>query len=305
MNKKMIVTGATGLIGRNICGKLIQRGDDVIVFSRNVEEAKNIIKDAKEYVQWDYTKPTTWGKKIDGVDAVIHLAGASVNDHRWNDKYKKSIYESRIDSTNQLVTAISKSAKKPEVFICSSAVGYYGDSGNTILTEVNNAGNDFLSYVCKAWEKEASTVIKYGVRNVNIRTGIVLSKNGGALVQMLLPFKLFIGGPLGSGKQWFPWIHIEDIVNLYLFALDNHRVSGVINGTAPKPVQMKEFAKSIGHILKRPSIFPVPKFIIKFLFGEMEVAILGSQRAVPQKAIDLGYKFLFEDVKSALKNILG
>lgn len=304
MNKKIVLTGGTGLIGKNLFYKLQKRGDEITVFTRNTDAAKKILRNAKEYIHWDYNNSSLWEKSISGKDAVIHLAGASVNDHRWNDKYKKLIYDSRINSTKQLVSAIEKAEIKPEVFICSSAVGYYGDSGNTILTEENNYGNDFLSSVCKDWEKEAAAVTKQKVRNVSIRTGIVLSKDGGALAQMLLPFKLFIGGPLGNGKQWFPWIHIDDIVALYIFAIENKNIIGAVNGTAPKTVTMKEFTQTLGKVLKRPSIFPVPEFIIIILFGELGKAILASQRALPQKATDTGFKFIYEDVRSALNNLL-
>lgn len=301
---KIIVTGATGLIGSEICKKLLKRNYEVIVFTRNVESAKRKLPEVNSFIEWDYKNPEKWEKQINGKDVVIHLAGANIFGKRWNENYKKKILESRILSTKNLVNAIKKAFVKPSVFISSSAVGYYGDCGNEILTEENPAGKDFLSSVCSAWEDEAAKVEESGIRGVSIRTGIVLSAEGGALKKMLLPFKFFIGGPIGNGKQWFPWIHIDDLINIYLYALDNSGIKGAVNASSTNPVTMNGFAKILGKVLRRPSIFPVPKSILKIVSGEAAEYIVMSQRVSVDKILNSGYRFRFEKLEDALRDLL-
>ena len=304
MNKKIIITGATGLIGKRLCTAITARGDKLTILTGNTSKASTIIKGAQEFINWDYNKPAGWEKYIDGKDAVIHLAGASIAGKRWNDDYKKIIYDSRIVSTKNLVEAISKAQYKPAVFISSSATGYYGNAGDETLTEESKSGNDFLSEVCKAWEGEAAKAEHYNVRRVSIRTGIVLSKDGGALKQMLTPYKLFLGGPLGSGRQWFPWIHIDDLINIYLYALDNPSIVGAVNAAAPNPVTMNEFARTLGKVLHRPSIFRVPLPVLKIAAGKAAEAVAASQRAIPKKLLDNEFKFKFEFIAEALMDTL-
>ncbi|MHB8579682.1 MAG: TIGR01777 family oxidoreductase [Ignavibacteriaceae bacterium] len=304
MTKRIIITGATGLIGTKLSKALINRGDQVIIFSRNSSKAKMEIPDAYKYVEWDYDRVDHWQSEINGVDAVIHLAGANVFGKRWNVSYKKNILESRIVSTSNLVKAIINSSSKPSVFISSSAIGFYGDKGNEIIDETSFPGDDFLASVCKKWEQEASEVGKFGVRHAGIRTGIVLNPNDGALKLMLLPFKLFLGGPIGSGKQWFPWIHVDDIVRIYLFSLDNTLIKGVVNAASPNPVTMKDFARTLGKILHRPYIFPVPRFAMKVALGEAADVVTASQRVYPKKLIDFNYRFKFENLREALEDLL-
>jgi len=301
---KIIITGATGLIGKKICKSLIDRGDEIIIFSRNSSNAKEKIPGAKKYIDWDYRNPSGWKHEIDGTDAVIHLAGANVSGKRWNETYKKNIFESRIISTRNLVEAIKNVSLKPFVFITSSATGYYGDKHDEVVNETSLPGNDFLANVCLQWENEAHFVEQYNVRQVSIRTGIVLSRNEGALKKMLLPFKLFIGGPIGNGKQWFPWIHIDDIVGIYLFSLDNNSISGAVNAASPNAVTMKDFAGKLGKILHRPSIFSVPKFALKIVLGEVADVATASQRVYPKKLIDMNYNFRFKNLNEALEDLL-
>lgn len=304
MTKKIIITGATGLIGRKLSKALIDRGYDIIIFSRNVSNAKTEIPGAYKYVSWDYKKPDQWQNELKEVHAVIHLAGANVFSRRWNTSYKDSILKSRTISTGNLVKAIKNSAVKPSVFISSSAVGYYGDKGDVAIDETSLSGGDFLASVCRKWEEEANQIEKIGVRNVCIRTGIVLNTNEGALKQMLLPFKLFVGGPIGNGKQWFPWIHIDDIVGIYLFSLDNTLIKGPVNAASPNPVLMKEFARILGSILHRPYLFSVPKFILRIVLGEVANVVTASQNIYPKKLIDNNYKFKFDNVRTALDDLL-
>ena len=304
MTKKIIITGATGLIGTKLSKALINRGDKVIVFSRNTSKAKTEIPDAYKYVEWDYECLEHWQNEINGVDAVIHLAGVNVFGKRWNVSYKKNILESRIVSTSNLVKAIKNSTSKPSVFISSSAIGFYGDKGNEIIDETSLPGDDFLASVCKKWEEEASEVEKFGVRHAGIRTGIVLNPNDGALKQMLLPFKLFLGGPIESGRQWFSWIHVDDIVGIYLFSLDNTLIKDGVNAASPNPVTSKDFAKTLGKVLHRPYIFPVPRFAMKITLGEVADVVTASQRVYPKKLIDFDYRFKFENLREALENLL-
>ena len=304
MSKKIILTGATGLIGSRLCKLLISRGDKIIILTRDAKKAKENMRIDAEFINWNYIDDLSKEVKFDGVNAVIHLAGANLFEHRWNNEYKKIILDSRTVSTRILAQSINNSAKKPLVFISSSAVGYYGDKGNEPITENSPPGNDFLSDVCKQWENEAKIVENTEVRLVNIRTGIVLNSNEGALKQMLLPFKLFVGGPIGNGKQWFPWIHIDDILNIYLSALDNNNITGPLNAASPNPVLMKEFANNIGKVLKRPSIFPVPVSVLKLALGEVADVISSSQRVIPEKLLNYGFKFKFEFLNDALENLL-
>lgn len=301
--KKIVITGATGLIGRELCKELSLHGDELTIFSTNVEKAKAILPFAKEVVEWkNYDKD--YSVYLEGKDAVIHLAGASVAGKRWTPSYKKEIYDSRINTTRNLVSSIDKCKQKPEVFISASAIGFYGDRGDSILTETSSVGKDFLSNVCDDWEKASERIEMLNVRRVIIRTGIVLSIDDGALKKILLPFQLFVGGPLGNGKQWFSWIHLADIISLYLFLLDKKSQKGIFNAVSPQPVQMKTFAKRLGKVLHKPSLFPVPKFVLKLVMGESTSAILASQKIKPEALLNAGYKFKFDDLESALINLL-
>ncbi|MBP9580535.1 MAG: TIGR01777 family protein [Ignavibacteriaceae bacterium] len=302
--KRIIVTGATGLIGQKLVSALIERGDEVIIFSRDITKAKTIIPNANEYVEWDYIKPELWKTKLDNSDAVVHLAGTNLFAKRWNDSFKNEVLKSRQISTKNLVDAIKSCSNKPQVFISASGVGYYGDCGDTILDETSSSGNDFLAEVCKVWEGESKRVEDAGVRSVQIRTGLVLSTEDGALKQMLPPFKFYIGGPLGNGKQWASWLHIEDIIGIYLHAIENTELRGAVNAASPNPVRMNEFTNTLGNVLHRPSLFPVPKFILRLVIGEAAEVVTASQRVDVQKLLNSDYKFKFDFIKEALKDLL-
>lgn len=304
MSKKIIVTGAAGLIGRNLCRILAERGDEITVFTRNPDGAKKKLPFVKEFVKWDTYSSADYSEYIDGKDAVIHLAGASVAGSKWTESYKKEILSSRIVSTKTIVDSIANCKNKPDVLVCSSAIGFYGSTNDDIITEASPAGDDFLAGVCKEWERTACKVESFGVRRVSIRTGIVLDKNGGALSKMLTPFRLFAGGPLGSGHQWFSWIHWRDLCRIYIYALDDKYLNGEVNAVSPNPITMYEFAECLGRVMNRPSVVNIPEFVLRILLGEGADAVLASQRVIPQKLQNAGFKFEFTQPEEALKDIL-
>ena len=302
--KKILITGATGSIGRRLVQELTVRGDEVTIFTRNPNNAKKKIANPGKCVKWDYERLNDWRNELNGVDVVIHLAGENLGAKRWNEEYKKLAYDSRIISTRNLVEAIKSVEQKPKTFICSSAVGIYGDRYDEVLDETSSLGKDFLANLCKDWENETAEVEKLGVRRVSIRTGLVLEQNEGLMKKLIPSFKMFLGGWLGSGRQWFPWIHIDDIVGVYLYAIDNPNVTGAINGASPGIVTNKEFSKTLGKVLRRPALFPIPKVAVRIVSGELGNYTTHSQRITVEKLINSGYKFKFEKLEGALKNIL-
>jgi uncharacterized protein (TIGR01777 family) len=303
MNRKIVITGATGLIGRELCKKLYELGDEITVFTRETKNGRKVLPYLNKFAEWDYNKPELWKNEIDGKDVIIHLAGANVFAKRWTKSYKRTILRSRKIATKNLVDAIEMTENKPKIFISSSAVGYYRDNGNDEITEESASGTDYLSMVCRSWEYEAMQVEKLGIRRLSIRTGIVLSSKEGALKKMLLPFRLFLGGSIGGGTQWFPWIHIEDIIEIYLTAL-NKEIGGALNATAPNPVTMKEFATTLGKVLHRPSFFNIPEFALKLAVGEGAQSILSSLRVIPKTLIQNSFKFKYEYLEKALNSLL-
>ena len=308
MINKIIITGATGLIGKSICKTLLQQGKEITIFSRNPDRAMQEVAGAANYVKWDYNDPDEWKEYLNINDAVIHLAGANLGAKRWNKAYKKLAYDSRVISTQNLVEAIAAVDEKPKAFICASAVGFYGNRGDDYLSEDEEPADNYLAKLCTDWEKEAEKVENFGVRRVSVRTGLVLSKDEGLLKQMVPAFKLFLGGYLGNGRQWFPWIHIDDIAEIYLHAIDNESagggLSGAVNAASPGIVRMKEFANVLGKVLQRPSLFPIPKFTVKLLKGELGDYVMDSQKVAVNKLLQNGYKFKFENLEKALRNIL-
>jgi uncharacterized protein len=295
MNKKIIISGGTGFIGTQLVHKLIEKGYEVFIISRTNNPSFNDTKT----ITWD----SLGVNDFENIVGVINLVGASIAGKKWSDEYKKVILESRIKTTGKLVSLISKAQKAPKCFINASAVGYYGDRGDEILSEKSSKGMGFLAKVCSEWEKEAVKASKY-TRTVMSRIGVVLDKNEGALAKMLLPFRLFIGGPLGSGEQYFPWIHIKDIVGLFVFAIENDSVEGPVNFAAPNPVTMKEFSSQLGRSMSRPAFFKVPEFALKLMLGESAEMLTNSQRVQPEKALKLGYDFNYSEISSALNELM-
>lgn len=304
MAKKVAITGATGLIGSHIFRALLERGDEVTVLSRSPSHAKELLPGAHAYVRWDSEKGSDGVEYAGGLDAIVHLAATPVMDKRWNESYKSEILKSRQDGTRRLVSELAVSSPKPEVLVSASAIGYYGVSRRKALTEEDRPGMDFLAEVCKLWEGEASKAEAFGIRRVSLRLGIVLDSSGGALGKMILPFKFFIGGPLGKGDQGFSWIHIDDVVNIFLKAIDDHSMSGAYNATSPGPVSMKEFAGLIGKAMHRPSWLKVPEFALDIVVGEGAYTITDAPLVLPKRLMDMGYRFKFPKAGEALEDIV-
>lgn len=306
----VLIAGATGFIGRPLCKALTGAGHEVTALVRNPSAATGKLPVKVRALPWDPSagddSPAS-REAFSGADAVINLAGESLAGRRWNADYKQRLRDSRIETTRQIVAALRASGQAGRIFISGSAVGYYGDCGDETVTEQTPPGHDFLATLCRDWEAEALEADKHGLRVVLLRTGIVLGRGDGALEQMLLPYrisKLFAGGPLGSGRQWLPWIHLEDTVRMIVWALGNRDVRGPLNVTAPNPVTMRDFAATLGRVLHRPAFPPVPGFALKLALGEFANALLGGQRALPEAAQREGYIWRYEKLEPALGEIL-
>ena len=299
MVEKVIMFGGSGFLGKRLTSRI--KDDYHVILATRSKNIKQDINNA-EYVHYDENLESVLSI-IDGSDIVVNFSGASIAGKRWNDEYKKVMYDSRINTTELITRAINKSTKKPHTLISTSATGTYSNRGSELLTEESKPGNDFLSNLCINWEKAALKSVEYGVRTVCIRVGVVLDEKEGAFIKMVQPFKYFVGGKLGNGSQYFPWIHINDIVNIYKEAVTNKSVSGIINGTAPNPVTNSEFSKTLGKVLHRPGIFAVPKFALKVLTGEFAEFLLASQRVIPEKLITSGFRFEFNNIEQAIKNV--
>ncbi len=296
---KIAITGATGFIGSALCDRLSEVGHSLVIISSR--PAPNQLPNNREWVTWKPGQAGPWEQAVDGVDAVINLAGEPIPAKRWTPAQKEKIRSSRINTTRALVVAMGKAKKKPRLLINSSAIGYYGPRGDEAVVEGTEPGNDFVSQICIEWEEEAQKAKSFGVRVVCLRTGIVLGKGGGALKKMVLPFKLFAGGPIGSGQQWVSWIQLEDEVGLIVYLLEKEGASGAVNATAPHPVTMKELSKTLGKVLHRPSWAPVPAFALRVLMGEMADVVVTGQRVLPEKAQELGYTFKHPELSEALR----
>ncbi|MDP9345408.1 MAG: TIGR01777 family oxidoreductase [Actinomycetota bacterium] len=298
---KITLTGATGLIGSRLVRALKARGDEVSVLSRNPAKAREAL--GVEAVAWDPMASPAPAGALAGRDAVVHLAGENVA-QRWSDAAKRAIRESREIGTRNLVAGLRDAEPRPGVLVASSAVGYYGKHGDERVGEDTPPGDDFLAGVCVVWEREAAAARDLGLRVAHIRTGVVLDAGGGALAKMLPFFKLGVGGPVAGGRQYLPWIHADDVVGLYLAAVDGHDWDGPVNGTAPEPVTNAEFSKALGKALHRPAFAPVPGFAVALLYGDMAEIVTEGQRAVPNRAEALGYGFAHPDLDEALRDAL-
>ena len=301
---KITITGSNGLIGKELSSKLLNDGNNIILLTRDASSVNNVQNQSFSVKSWDYKIPDQLKELMENNYAIIHLAGANLSNKRWNKEYKDIIYDSRITSTKNIVNAIESCTIKPKVFIMLSAVGIYGNRGDEVLREDSQYGNDFLANLCRDWENEAEKVESSGVRRVSLRIGLVLSKEGGVLKKLLLPFKLFMGGTLGNGAQWFPWIHIQDVVNIISFALTNESMKGAFNCAAPGIVRMKDFSKALGKTIRRPSYIRIPKFVLRIISGQFAYTAVSSQRVSIKRIKRTGYKFRFEELGSALNNLL-
>jgi len=299
---KILITGATGFVGRKLCEVLSSSGHELVGLSRNAESASHQVPFLGQAFPWDPMREYAPLEAFEGVEAVVHLAGESVAG-RWTKEKKQRIYDSRIQGTKHLVASMLKAEQTPQTFICASAIGFYGDREDHPLREDEPPGNDFLAGVCGDWEAEAKRASKQGIRVNCLRIGIVLGGGGGALDAMLFPTKLGLGGPLGSGKQWWSWIHLDDVAGLIEHAVQNE-IEGPVNASSPNPVRQKDFAKSLGRVLGRPSFMPAPAFALKIVLGEFSAELLSSKKVLPHKAQETGYAFKFPDLEAALRDIL-
>lgn len=296
---RIAITGGTGFVGTHLTRALLENGDEVILFTRSPEKVP--LQEGVTAIKF----PLEDESDAHGLDvgAVINLAGDSIN-QRWTKQAKSKILNSRVQTTRELVELIKQKKLMPKVMINASAIGYYGTAEDERFTEESPPGNDFLANVVQAWEEEAEQVQALGVRLIKARFGLVLGGDGGALPKMILPYRFYGGGKLGSGKQWVSWIHIVDIVGLMLFALEHDDTEGALNCTAPQPVRMNDLGKTIGKTLNKPHLLPAPSFAIKLMLGEMSILLLKGQHVHPKKALQKGYVFKYDDVEQALKQLL-
>lgn len=296
----ILLTGGTGLIGRSLCRYWLAQGHDVVVYSRQPEQVPRLCGGSVRGIG----KLADYGEQP--LDAVVNLAGAPIADRPWTGKRKALLLASRVALTAQLVSWLGTRANKPQVLLSGSAVGWYGDGGEHLLSEDSPAlGADFAAQLCAAWEFEAQQAQALGIRVVLLRTGLVLARDGGFLARLLLPFKFGLGGRLGNGRQWMPWIHLADQVALIDFLLRQSDASGAFNACAPQPVRNSEFTQALGRVLHRPTLLPVPAFLLRGLLGELAGLLLGGQRALPSRLTAAGFVFQFNDVDSALNDLLG
>ncbi|MGM0546959.1 MAG: TIGR01777 family oxidoreductase [Bacteroidota bacterium] len=296
----ILITGGTGFIGSYLRNMLLREGHFLAIVSRNPNEYGDETAKNQQFVSWD----DNLAAQMEKADAVINLAGSSIFGKRWTKEVKQKIYSSRIESTRQLVEAIQSASNRPKVMISASGADYYEPSGDQVLNESAPAGESFLSKVCVDWEAAAEPVTELGVRLATPRIGVVLEEDGGALHQMLLPFKLFVGGPIGSGQQYFPWIHMLDLCRGLVYPIENEEMAGAYNLNAPNPVTMNEFAEELASQLHRPSLFRVPEFALDIILGEAANPVITSKRMQPQKLQQHGFDFRFPYLRQALGDIL-
>ena len=297
---KILITGATGFVGRQVVLYLRDRGHTIVVLTRDAEKAPVRLPIACPVFSWPGADQPPPREAFAGVDAVVHLAGENII-NRWTASRKKEIIKSRVESTRQLVTAMQNLNDQPKVFVCASAIGYYGDRGDESLDESAEPGEGFLPDLCWQWEEAARQAEASGIRVVSLRIGVVLGHDGGALLPMLPPFRMGLGGKVGSGKQWMSWIHVRDLAGLVLHAIETEQMKGPLNAVSPQPVPNVEFTQTLAAVLKRPHLFPVPGFVLKIIMGEASQVVLTSQRVTARKAA--GYEFVFPELKAALKDI--
>ena len=300
---KILITGGTGFVGTQLTSRLIQDRHEVTILTRSLKEAKGS-SPGISYLEGDPTKKGPWQEAIKNHDAIINLAGASIFS-KWTDEHKKAIRESRVSTTQNIVEGIPSHPEKRITLFSTSAVGYYGFCRDEELVEDSPPGNDFLARIAMEWEGEALKAREKGARVVMTRFGIVMGEKGGALSQMIPLFKKYIGGPIGSGKQWFPWVHIKDLAEAFAFLLKHPEISGPVNVCSPNPVRNRDLAKALGKALHRPSIIPAPGFMVKFVLGEFGSVILEGQRVIPRRLLENGFNFQYPNIEKALESIVG
>ena len=298
----LLVTGGAGFIGKALCERLLQEGYRLTVLTSSTPKVAS--QPNQRWVHWVPGVSGDWEKSVAVCEGIINLAGAPIAQERWTARRKQKLMNSRIDASHSLIKAMARAKQRPQILINASAVGYYGRHGDEALTESAPAGDDYLATLARLWEETAMKGESLGVRTVCLRIGVVLAGDGGALAKMAEPFKYFVGGPLGGGKQWISWIHRDDVIGLILEAMRNPAYRGPINATAPNPVTMHEFCKTLGKVMKRPSWFPVPAFGLRLSLGEMADVLLTGQRVLPNAAQKLGYQFRYSELTAALEACL-
>lgn len=310
---RIIITGGTGLIGQALATRLASRGHRILILSRSPERALHPSASAAVHAgvviaRWDARTADGWTEYVNGADAIVNLAGASL-DKRWTPRYKGVIRDSRLNAGRAVVQAVERATCRPRVVVQASGAGYYGPRGDELVSEAASPGSGFLGRTAVAWEASTAPVedpgaCSSGVRRVVIRSGVVLSPDGGALRRMMLPFRFFVGGPLGGGDQWLSWVHVEDEVRAIEFLIETEAASGPFNVTAPHPVTNAEFSRALGQAVGRPARLPVPSSVLRLVLGEMSTVILQGQRAVPRRLLDLGFTFRFAELDTALRDLL-
>lgn len=308
---RLVIAGGTGLIGRELVNDIVEEGHQITILSRSPKNYRHMFSETVELVYWDGRSAGEWVSHFEGADAVVNLAGESISGagflpDRWSAAKKKRIRESRIAAGKALVMAIEAIEDKPRVLVQASAVGYYGPTGDTVVTESSPPGDDFLASVTQDWEASTKPVEAMGVRRVVARIGLVLSTEDGALPRLLLPSRLFVGGWFGSGDQWWSWVHIADVVSALRFLIENDvaKGKGPLNVTAPNPLTNREFGKALGRALNRPSVMPIPAFALRVALGEVASTVLEGQRTIPQRLLEMDFAFRFPDIDSALNNLV-
>jgi uncharacterized protein (TIGR01777 family) len=300
---KVLITGGTGFVGAPLASHLIQDGNEVTILTRSAKGPEEEVP-GLSYLHGDPTQRGPWQEAIEKHDAVVNLAGASIFS-RWTDRQKTAIRESRISATRHIVEGIPSRPAKRIILFSASAVGYYGFCGDEELTEAAPSGKDFLARIAVEWEGETVKAVEKGARVVIARFGIILGNKGGALGQMVPLFKRYIGGPIGSGRQWFSWIHIQDLARAFAFAMKRPEISGPVNMCSPNPVRNRDLAKALGRALHRPAFVRAPGFMVKWVLGEFGSVVLKGQRVVPERLLASGFAFLYPDIEAAVRNVLG
>jgi len=302
--KRVIITGGNGLIGQALAADLLKDGYEVIALSRDAQRRGANLPSGVRLEQWDGCSAQGWGHLVEQEAAIVNLAGENIGERRWTEARKQAIIESRLRAGKAVSEAVAQARNKPGVVIQASAIGYYGLRTDEILTEKSPPADDFMSRICQQWEPATAPVEQAGVRRVVVRSGVVLSRQGGAFPRMIMPFNFFAGGPLGSGKQWISWIHVRDEVAGLRFLIDNPNAVGVYNLTSPYPLKNVDFERAVGRVMRRPAIIPTPAFAIRLLFGEMAITVLEGQRVVPERLEKEGFLFNYPRIEEALRDLL-